>query len=346
MALDPLTLKKIRRFKSIKRGYLSFLILCVLVALSLCAELFVNSKALLVKYEGNLHVPLMSDMIPGTTFGFDYEYETNYRDLKKKVDAEGKGDFVIMPLVPYNPYENDLEKNPPSAPSLDDRHFLGTDTSGRDVVARIVYGFRIAIIFAVCLAICEYIVGITIGCVMGYYGGRFDLIVQRLIEIWSNIPTLYIVIIIASFITPNFWTLISILIAFGWMRQTSYMRAFMYKEKAADYVLAARSVGMSDRRIIFSQILPNILSIIITFLPFTVESAIVGLSIYDYLGFGLPPPTPSWGELLRQGTTNLRNASWISISVVTCMALLLTMITFVGEALREAFDPKKHTTYE
>ncbi|MFH1726486.1 MAG: ABC transporter permease subunit [Elusimicrobiota bacterium] len=346
--LDPLTAKKLKRFRSIKRGYYSAIFLAVAISLSFFAELFVNNRALAVRYQGKLHFPTYGSMIPGTTFGLDYEYETKYRELRKKLREEGgKGDFVIMPLVPYNAFENDFKEDeyPPAAPSLEDGHYLGTDTSGRDVAARVVYGFRIAIIFSLLLLICNYTVGVSMGCIMGYFGGKFDLFFQRIIEIWSNVPFLYIIIIVSSIMIPNFFTLMAIMLFFGWMQMTWYMRTSTYKQKNREYVLAARALGASDIHIIFHHILPNSVSIIVTFVPFSISAGVIALTSLDYLGFGLPAPTPSWGELLRQGTANL-DALWISCSVIATMIVLLTMVTFVGEAVREAYDPRKHTYYE
>ncbi|MBT3983696.1 MAG: ABC transporter permease subunit [Bacteriovoracaceae bacterium] len=345
--LNPLTVKKINRFKSIKRGYYSFIIFSLSLFFAMFAEFFVNSKAILVKYEGNYHFPTYSDVISGETFGLDYKYETNYRELNKQFESEESDNFVIMPVFPYNPLENDLQEGiyPPTAPNMDNQHFLGTDTTGRDILARLVYGYRIAIVFSLGLLLINYVIGITIGCLMGFYGGWFDIIVQRIIEIWSNIPFLYVVIIVSSIVVPSLGVLMGIMAFFGWMGMTWYMRTKTYKEKEREYVLAARALGAKDRKIIFSHIIPNSISLIVTFIPFSIAGGMTSLTSLDYLGFGLLPPTPSWGELLSQGTSRL-DAPWIGISVVFAMILILTMITFIGEAIREAFDPKKHTTYQ
>lgn len=347
LAFDPSTKRKINRFKSIRRGYWSALILCVILGLSLFAELFANNRALLVYYEGSFYLPTYGAIIPGTEFGFDYEYEANYRDLRERLAQEGVDGWVLMPPISYGPYENNVieGKYPPYAPDWEAGHYLGTDSTGRDVAVRLIYGFRIAMLFSLILLLCTYIVGIALGCMMGYWGGWFDLIFQRLIEIWSNIPFLYVIMIIASIITPDFNTLILIMVLFGWMSMTWYMRTFTYKEKARDYVMAARALGASTHRIIFNHLLPNSISLIVTFIPFSIVSGITSLTALDYLGFGLAPPTPSWGELLRQGTANLHKP-WISASVIAALVLVLTMVTFVGEAIREAFDPKKHAIYE
>jgi microcin C transport system permease protein len=252
-----------------------------------------------------------------------------------------------MPPVPFNPYENDFRDDtfPPSPPSFRDRHFCGTDASGRDVLARLVYGFRLAIFFSLALLGATFTTGISIGSAMGYFGGIFDLFFQRLIEIWSSVPNLYVIIIIASVVIPNFWILLFILWAFGWMGMTWTMRTVTYKERARDYVLAARALGASHGRIIFRHILPNTVSVIVSYVPFQVAGGIVALAALDFLGFGLPPPEPSWGELLQQGWANL-SAWWLAGSVVAAMVLTLVLVTFIGEAVREALDPKMHTTYE
>jgi microcin C transport system permease protein len=314
--------------------------------LSCVSAMLVNSRALMVEYQGELFFPTYGAVIPGKVFGLDYAYETNYRELKKKLQQNSQG-FVLMPLIPYNPYETDLKESqfPPFPPSFEEQHYLGTDIVGRDVAARLIYGFRTAIFFSLILLVVSYLVGVSIGAAMGYYGGLFDLLFQRIIEIWSNIPFLYVIMIVSSIMIPNFFTLIAIILVFGWMQMTWYMRTVTYKEKAREYVMAARALGASDKRIIFNHILPNTISIIITFIPFSVAGGIIALTSLDYLGFGLPAPTPSWGELLSQGSSNLESI-WIVSSVIVAMTIILTMVTFIGEAIREAFDPKKHTTYE
>lgn len=344
---NPLTLRKLRRFRSLKRGWWSFLLLAFLLALAAAAEWLANSRALVVHYQGHYYFPIYTAFHPGTDFGEDYTYEANYRKLKERFANGKKGDWVILPIIPYNPYENSFESGvyPPTRPSLAQRHFLGTDTTGRDVLARLFYGFRIAMIFAGAFIAITYAVGIAVGCAMGYFGGSFDLVGQRLIEIWSNLPFLYIVTIVASVIVPNLGLLVAITVLFSWTSMTYYMRSATYREKARDYVAAAEVLGAGTGRIIFRHILPNILSTIITFVPFSVTGAITALTALDFLGFGLPPPTPSWGELLHQGTSDLQ-APWIVTSVFAALVLVLTLVTFVGEAIREAFDPKKFTVYE
>lgn len=347
MKLNPLTIRKIKRFKSIKRGYYSFVIFVIMLLITLFAELLVNNRALVVHYEGSFYFPTYRHIMTGTTFGLGYEYETNYRDLAVRFQTENDGNWVLLPPVPFNPYETDLKTDayPPFPPSVAQKHFLGTDAVGRDIVARLVYGFRIAIAFSLLLLVTNYAIGVSIGSAMGYWGGKFDLIFQRIIEIWSNVPFLYVIIIISSIVVPNFFMLILIMAIFGWIGITWTMRTVTYKERAREYVLAARALGASDFRIIFKHIIPNTIAIIVTFAPFSVSGGIVALTSLDYLGFGLPPPTPSWGELIQQGWTNL-DAWWISGSVIGAMVVTLMIVTFIGEGVREAFDPKLHTTYE
>jgi microcin C transport system permease protein len=317
-------------------------------------ELLVNSRALVVSYEGGLYFPTYTSFHAGTDFGLDYSYEVNYRDLKQKFMEENSTNWVLMPPVPYNPYENHSNGNAykPEAPSKENQHYLGTDTTSRDILARLIYGTRIALMFSLAFMACVYIIGISIGCAMGYFGGIFDLAFQRLIEIWSNIPFLYMVIIVFSVIPSNFSVptriaiLLTVMVLFSWPTMTYYMRTETYKEKSRDYIAAARIIGASNTRIIFSHILPNVLSTLVTFMPFIIVSAISAITALDFLGFGLPPPTPSLGELLKQGTANLRTAPWIVTSAFGTLVMLLTLVTFIGEAIRESFDPKKFTVYK
>ncbi|MBU2515597.1 ABC transporter permease subunit [bacterium] len=347
LRLNPLTKKKLKRFQSIKRGYYSFILFCAFLLISIFAELLINSRALLVYDGDHLYFPTYGSMIPGKTFGLDYDYETNYRDLKIRFKKRSDGAFVILPLVPYNAFELNLRDGefPPYPPSFEEQHYLGTDVIGRDMVARLVYGFRICMAFSLLLLVLNFSIGITLGCIMGYYGGKFDLFFQRIIEIWSAVPFLYIIMIISSIIIPSLLILVLISVVFGWMGLTWYMRTATYKERAREYVLAAKALGASNMRIIFRHILPNSISLIITFVPFSVAGGIGALTALDYLGFGLPAPTPSWGELLQQGTNNLQ-AIWIISSTVLALIIVMVSITFIGEAVREGFDPKLHTTFE
>jgi microcin C transport system permease protein len=259
-----------------------------------------------------------------------------------------------MPLVPYDPFETGTTDGAfkASPPNFAEEHYLGTDTTGRDILARLFYGVRTALVFAFGFTFGVYTIGTIIGCAMGYFGGTFDLITQRLIEIWSNIPFLYAVMIVILVIPSTFsiatriFILLGIMVLFSWTQMTYYMRTATYKEKARDYVAAARVLGAGTWRIIFNHVLPNTISTLVTFLPLVVASAVGAITALDFLGFGLPPPTPSLGELLKQGTDNLRTGPWIVTSAFTTLVVLLILITFIGEAVREAFDPKKFTVYE
>ncbi|MGR5411375.1 ABC transporter permease [Vibrio astriarenae] len=343
--ISPLTLKKINSFKRIKRGYWSFILLSFLLVLSLFAELFINSKALVVKYQGDYYFPVMSDVYLGTKFGQSTQSEADYRQLQSQFQNEQTGNYVIMPLIPWNPYEQDFSGNyPPNAPDLEKRHLLGTDVIGRDILARLVYGFRTAMGFALLTMLASYAIGTAVGCAMGFFGGKFDLFVQRLIEVWSMVPFLYVIMILVSIIQPTFMLFVGINVLFGWMGMTWYMRTMTYKESAREYVMAARALGASTARIIFHHILPNTMVMILTLAPFTIAANITALTALDYLGLGLMPPTPSWGELLQQGKSNL-DSPWIVTSVVVAIVSVLVMVTFIGEAIRAAFDPRKFTRY-
>jgi microcin C transport system permease protein len=349
--LNPITAKKVRRFREIRRGYWSFLLLAVMIVLSLGAELLVSNRALLVRFDGRTYFPTYGAIIPGDSFGLGYRYETNYRDLKAKLAETPERGWVLLPLVPFNAVENcyPREYTMPRPPNPTERHFLGTDQLNRDVLARVIYGFRMALIFAGSFVVLTYLIGVSLGCAMGYFGGWIDLVGQRLIEIWSLVPFLFVVIIVASFVSAlggmNLAWLLAVVVLFSWTTITYYLRSATYREKVRDYVHAAQVLGAGTGRVIFTHVLPNVISTLVTFAPFTVASAITSLTALDFIGYGLPPPTPSWGELLRQGTSNL-NAPWIVSSAFTALVLVLVLVTFIGEAVREAFDPKKFTKYQ
>ena len=341
----PLTQKKWTRFERIRRGYWSAVILSIFLLLSCFADVLINSKALVVRYDGAYFFPVVSDVRSGTFFGLDYSKETDYRELSQHFLAKKAGNFVVMPLIPWNAYEQDFSQGyPPTAPNWEQKHLLGTDTIGRDILARLVFGFRIAMGFALMTMVIAYAIGIAVGCAMGYWGGKFDLIAQRVIEVWSMVPFLYVIMILVSITQPTFTLFVAINVLFGWVGMTWYMRTMTYKESAREYVMAARALGASSWRIIRHHILPNTLVMVMTLAPFTIAGNITALTALDYLGLGLMPPTPSWGDLLQQGKSNL-DAPWIVGSVIGAMVLVLVMVTFIGEALREAFDPKQHTRY-
>ncbi|MEE4362154.1 MAG: ABC transporter permease subunit [Pseudomonadales bacterium] len=356
MRLNPLTRRKLRRFREIRRGYYSLIVLVALTGLSAFGELLINDRALAVKHDGRWHFPTYGPVELGARYGLEgtaARTPVDYRALARRFEAAGGDDRVIMPLVPWGAYGNDTQRGVLRAepPDFARGHYLGTDSTGRDILARLVYGFRTAILFALAFTALTYLVGVTIGCAMGYFGGWFDLLFQRVIEIWSNIPFLYMVIIVFSVIPGTFsvptriGVLLAIMVLFAWTGLTYYMRTETYKEKSRDYTAAALVIGASTGRIIFRHILPNTISTIVTFIPFTVVSAITAITALDFLGWGLPPPTPSIGELLKQGTANLTTAPWIVSSAFAALVFILTVVTFIGEAIREAFDPRQFTTY-
>lgn len=349
---NPLTVKKWRRFRSLRRGWWSFVILIALCVLAVFAELWINKRPLFVSHEGRWYFPTYTSYHSGREFGLDYDYEANYRQLREKWRAEGAQSWLIMPLIPWDPYENDFREGEqhPLPPDFARSHFLGTDKIGRDIAARIFYGFRVNMIFALAFAGGVYLLGIIAGCTMGYAGGRTDLYGQRLTEIWSLLPFLYMVMIAVSLLPPEMklatriLILLAIMVIFGWTGMAAYLRTVTLKEKARDYVASAALLGASNLRMIFRHVLPNTLSTLVTFLPFTVMASISSLNALDYLAFGLPPPTPSWGDLLHEGVGQL-NAPWIVSSAFAAISFVLLLVAFIGEAIRDAFDPKKFTTY-
>ena len=341
---ESINQKRWKKFKSIKRGYYSFILIIGLYILSFFLPLFINSKAIVVHYEGNFYFPAFSSVIPGmndyydgTMFDQEAPGATNFRQLQKK--WTDTNNWVIMPIYPFDPYEDitNNENRMYEPPSM--THWFGTDNTGRDVFARMCYAFNISISFALALTVITYLIGITIGGAMGYFGGKFDLFFQRFIEIWSSLPFLFVVIIISSILTPSFFLLIFIYTLVSWIFLTYYMRAEFYREKSKDYVSAAISMGQSNTKIIFRHILPNSLVPVITYFPFSIIGGIVGLISLDFLGFGLPPPTPSWGQILYVGLANI-SKWWMVFAPVIAQFFTLLCIVFIGEAVREAFDPK------
>lgn len=331
-----------RKFRTLKRGWYSFLILCGLYVLSLISPLLINDTALMVKYEGTFRFPVFAEHIEARDLGQRKLGEPNYRDLKKQYDEADEGNWVLMPPYPYGPIENflrdpTLEGAPPHGPSSS--HWLGTDNRARDVFARLIYGFKISITFALGVVLMSYLIGMFLGGVLGFFGGRVDIYGQRFVEIWAGMPFLYTVIILAQFITPTPNKLMAILALFSWVGISYYMRGEYYREKARDYVAAARAQGESNLSIILRQILPNALTPIISFAPFAIVGAITALVSLDFLGFGLPAPTPSWGELVNQGLSNIQK--WhLVVAPLGALFVTLLLIVFIGEAIREAFDPK------
>jgi microcin C transport system permease protein len=437
---SPLTLKQLHRFREIKRGHASFLILLALVGVGSLDTLIVGKRALVVCYEGKFYFPFVTDVKPATTFGLKDESETDYRELQRKFRDSKSANWVLMPIVPYDPkldtpatieevvlregvayrageakpfdgraytifrdkpqqkrqewvFRHGLKQGemlgwdvnneqvekatfdkgkrtvyndftdgkaagleaqasqamltvvyPPSPPSWTQRHFLGTTSTGGDVLAILYGGWQQAIIASILFVTFVFVVGIAAGGLLGYFGGMLDLVGMRLIEIWSVLPFLFIVMIVSSIISPNLFLLVVIISLFSWMGTTIYIRTAAMKEKARDYVASARLLGAGTGRIIFKHILPNSIAILVTLAPFEVSAIITSLAALDYLGFGLPPEEPSWGRLLHEGTEDF-NYPWIVSSAFVAMTSVLVLVTFVGEAVREAFDPKKFTTY-
>jgi microcin C transport system permease protein len=327
------------RFKNSRMGYVSLWIFMVLFGLSMCAELIANDKPLIVRYQGKFYFPIVKSQ-PEKVFGGDFATPTDFLDPDIRHNITSNGNWAIYPPIPYS-YEtlNYFSTMPnPAPPSFD--NWLGTDDRGRDVLSRLIYGFRLSILFGLALTIVGVGVGIITGSLMGFFGGKFDLVSQRLIEIWSAMPELYLLIIFASIFNPSIWLLIILLAAFGWMGLSDYVRAEFFRNRALEYVRAARALGLTNLQIMRRHILPNSLTPVITFLPFRMSAAILSLTSLDFLGLGVPPGTPSLGELLSQGKSNL-DAWWISLSTFVVLVATLLLLTFMGEALRDAFDSRK-----
>jgi microcin C transport system permease protein len=320
-------------------GYWSLWIFSILSGLSLCAELIANDKPLVVRYEGQFYFPMIQNH-PETVFGGDFATPTDFLDPDIKKNITQGSNWAIYPPIPYSFQTlNYFSKQPnPASPSLD--NWLGTDDRGRDVLSRLIYGFRLSILFGIALTIVGVVVGVLTGALMGFFGGRFDLITQRIIEIWSAMPELYLLIIFASIFNPSVLLLIILLAAFGWMGLSDYVRAEFFRNRALEYVRAAKALGLTNTQIMWRHILPNSLTPVITFLPFRMSAAILSLTSLDFLGLGVPPGTPSLGELLSQGKANL-DAWWISLSTFVVLGGTLLLLTFMGEALRDAFDSRK-----
>jgi microcin C transport system permease protein len=335
---SDLTKERLKNFRKIKRAYYSVWILGVAFFLSLFARFLANDKPLFLRYEGRTYFPVVK-FYPSTAFGGDYGTEPDYLKLRQDSAFRAHGGSMILPPIPHNPLRTylDLEGTPPHAPSR--QHWLGTDNSARDVLSRLLYGFRICFSFALLLACMDALFGIIIGGIQGYLGGKVDILFQRLIEIWNALPFLYVVILLGATYGRSFTLLLLIMAAFEWVTLSYYMRGEFLKIKGQAYVRAARAMGLGHARIFFHHILPNSLTPVITILPFTVVSGISALTALDFLGFGLPPPTPSWGEMLQQGLENLQKP-WIAISSITALFVTLLLTTFIGEGVRAAFDPK------
>jgi len=336
---NTLARRRWQAFKRNRRGYWSLVIFLVLFVTSLFAEVLSNDKPLLVVYQGQKYYPIFFSY-PETTFGGDFETETDYRDPYILQRLTGNGNRVIFPPNPhsYNSINLSLDQPVPSPPSRD--NFLGTDDRGRDVLARLIYGFRVSVLFGLALTTVGTLLGIIAGGIQGYFGGRVDLFFQRFIEIWSAMPELYLLIIFASIFKPSLLLLLVLLSLFGWMGLSDYVRAEFLKGRNMEYVKAARALGVGNLTIMTRHLLPNGMTPVITFLPFRMSGAILALTSLDFLGLGVPPSTPSLGELLAQGKANIE-AWWLSLSTFLVLVGMLILLIFIGEALREAFDPRR-----
>lgn len=335
---SPLNRRRLANFKANKRGYYSLILFSILFFASLFAEIIANDKPLLVSYQGELYTPFLNSY-PETAFGGDFETEADYRDeyVAELINEEG---WMLWPLIQYS-YDTINYQLPVPAPSPpSSENLLGTDDQARDVVARLIYGFRISVLFGLALTLFSSVVGVVVGAIQGFYGGRIDLYGQRFIEIWSGLPVLFLLIIMSSIITPNFWWLLGIMLLFSWMGLVDVVRAEFLRARNLEYVRAARALGLDNRGIMFRHMLPNAMVATLTFMPFILTGSITTLTSLDFLGFGLPPGSPSLGELISQGKTNL-HAPWLGASAFIVLALMLSLLVFIGEAVRDAFDPKK-----
>jgi len=362
LRLSPINQRRWRSFKANRRGYLSFWVFMVLFVVSLLAEVIANDKPYLVEYDGHFYVPTVVSYAE-TTFGGEFETAADYRDpYVQKLIAE-KGGYMLWPPIrfSYGTHNLDLPTPAPSKPTwlLTDAqcrpiaekkggtgcrdlewNWLGTDDQGRDVVARLIYGFRISVLFGLILTAVSIVIGVAAGAVQGYFGGWVDLLFQRFIEIWTTVPELYLLLIIASVLVPGFFVLLGILLLFSWVGPVAFVRAEFLRGRNLEYIQAARALGVSNGTIMFRHLLPNAAVATMTLLPFMLSSSVMQLTALDFLGFGLPPGSPSLGEMLSQAKSNVQ-APWLGLSGFFTVAVMLSLLIFVGEALRDAFDPRK-----
>src|SRR4051812_46002018 len=342
--LSDLTRERLRRFRGIRRAWWSFLILTGAFILSLFSEFLANDKPLLLRYQGETYLPALR-FYPESRFGLPHATEPDYLALKENPSFKVAGGWMMFPPVPSDPYRAHLELagNPPHPPSR--AHWLGTDNTARDVLARLLYGFRLCMAFALVISLLAAVLGILIGGLQGYLGGFTDLLGQRFIEIWSALPFLYVVILLGAIYGRNFALLVFVVSIFEWIGLSYYLRGEFYRLKNLAYVKAARALGIPEWRIFLRHVLPNALTPVVTVLPFTLIAGISTLTSLDFLGFGLQPPAPSWGELLRQGLENL-HAPWLAVAATLALFITLMLATFIGEGVREAFDPKSDARVE
>ncbi len=336
--LSPINQRKLDNFNANRRGVWSLRLFLLLFTLTLFAEFIANDEPIVVAYQKGLYFPIFVEY-PETTFGGEFETLADYRDpyVAELINADG---WMIWPPIRYSYDTINYELRSPAPSPPDTENLLGTDDQARDVAARVIYGFRISVLFALTLSIFSTIIGVIAGAVQGFHGGKIDLYGQRFMEIWSGLPVLYLLIILASFVEPNFWWLLGIMLLFSWLALVDVVRAEFLRSRNLEYVRAARALGLSNGRIMFRHILPNAMVATITFLPFILTGAVTTLTSLDFLGFGLPPGSASLGELASQGKTNL-HAPWLGVTAFMVISIMLVLLVFIGEAIRDAFDPRK-----
>ncbi|MCP4328666.1 MAG: ABC transporter permease [Alphaproteobacteria bacterium] len=338
LGITPLTARRLRNFRANKRGFWSLWIFMILFVLSLFAEFIANDKPLLVEYDGAYYYPIFA-AYPETTFGGFFETEAVYSD-PEVVDLIEENGWILWPLIPfsYNTILHQLPTPAPSPPSA--QNWLGTDDQGRDVTARLIYGFRISVLFGLVLTSFSSVLGVAAGAVQGYFGGWTDLLFQRFIEMWGGMPQLFLLIILVSLIQPSFWWLLGFMLLFSWMTLEGVVRAEFLRARNFDYVRAARALGIGNSVIMFRHVLPNAMVATLTFMPFVLSGGITALTALDFLGLGLPAGSASLGEMLQQGKNNLQ-APWLGLTSFFVIAVMLSLLIFIGEGVRDAFDPRK-----
>ncbi|CAI3788128.1 Inner membrane ABC transporter permease protein YejE [Pseudomonas sp. MM227] len=338
MRLSPLARRRLDRFKQNRRGWWSLWLFLALFALTLGGELVANDKPLVLKYDGELYFPVFKRHTE-QEFGGQLPFQADYRSDYVRQLIEGRGGWMLFPPIPFSADtpNYDLTQPAPSPPST--TNWLGTDDQSRDVLARVIFGARVSILFALALTLISSLIGIGAGALQGYYGGWVDLFGQRLLEVWSGLPVLYLLIILSGFVEPNFWWLLGIMALFSWLALVDVVRAEFLRGRNLEYVKAARALGLSDRKIILRHILPNAMNATLSFLPFILTGAISTLTALDFLGFGMPAGSASLGELIAQGKQNLQ-APWLGFTAFFTLALILSLLVFIGEGLRDAFDPR------
>jgi microcin C transport system permease protein len=336
--ISPITARRLSNFRKNKRGFWSLWIFLAMFLVSLFAEVVANDDPIVVWYDGGVYMPIFEDY-PETAFGGSFPTKTDYSDpfVERRIADNG---FMIRALIPYDHTAVDWHLTDPAPTPPSAEHWLGTDDQARDVVARVIYGFRISVLFGLAMTALTTLIGVAAGAVQGYFGGWVDLIFQRVMEIFGTLPMLMVLIILASVVEPNFWWLLGVMVLFGWPWPVGYVRAEFLRARNFDFVKAAKALGVSDTMVMFRHILPNAMVATLTFLPFTLAGSITTLTALDFIGFGLPPGSASLGEVLAQGKANLQ-APWLGLTGFFVLAVMLSLLFFIGEAVRDAFDPRK-----